>query len=77
MPYDPTSRLYRPDFQTNQNLPQWTPMGEQDDQSGQNAGSFTAFLKKKMGGTSKGAGMAGTEGKGLVGAEGGGGMESL
>lgn len=81
MGHDPYSRVFRPDFQADSSLPQWVPMGEDDqgEQAGQATGSFVDLLKKRMaggGGGSKGGAMAGAEGKAMGGGEGGG-MQSL
>ena len=82
MPYDPYRKIMTPDFQADQNLPQWQPMGESDqgEQFGQATGSFVDLLKKRMAGGgaasgSKGGAMPSMEG--MAGGGEGGGMQSL
>lgn len=75
MAYDPYRRIMTPD----QNLPEWVPMGDDDNQGeqvGKATGSFVDLLKKRMAGSggSKGGAMPGAEGKAM---DGGGGMQSL
>jgi hypothetical protein len=55
MPLDPYARIFRPDFQATQELPEWVPMGENEgaDAAGQATGSFVDMLKKRMAGGGK------------------------
>lgn len=85
-PLDPYSRVFKPDFQADANLPQWQPMGgdDQGEQIGNATGSFVDLLKKRMAGSAaKGAnadaaaGMGGMAGGAGGGPSGGGGMQSL
>lgn len=46
MGYDPVSRIYRPDFEADNALPQWVPMGGEGGTSG--ADSFVGALKARM-----------------------------
>lgn len=47
MPYDPNSKLFRPDFGTPQiSLPEWAPMG--DDSSGVQMSPLIDKLKGRM-----------------------------
>lgn len=69
MPYDPYQRIFKPDTQANQDLPDWMPMGEQEQAPDINP--FMDALKKRMSG---GGGMTkGGEGIGTMGKVGGGG----
>ncbi len=86
MALDPYSRVFKPDFQADQSLPEWVPMGDNGDQGDQIAsstGSFVDLLKKRMAGgaagSAKGSAMPGMEGKamGMGGGGAGGGMQSL
>lgn len=48
MPFDPNSRLYRPDFQANTQLPTWTPMGEESQDMGTNVGAIGGTFKDRF-----------------------------
>ena len=65
MAYDPYSRVYRPDMQTE--LPAWQDMGDgqENQQTGQNAGTVMGLLRQRIGAkpAAKGGMMGGNEGK--------------
>lgn len=88
--YDPNRKVFMPDFQADNRLPQWQPGLGGDDSEGQNAGAIGSAFKQRFmdgGGAPKGdLPMGGAEGKagmeipstaGKVGAGGGGMFKSL
>ncbi len=82
MAYDAQRKIFLPDFQADNRLPQWTPMGGEDDQGmGQDVGAIGNAFKQRLmsGANTKGAlPVAGAEGKAGGAAGGGGGaMKSL
>jgi hypothetical protein len=48
MPYDPNTRMFRPDFQADNRLPEWVPMDDGNDVQNGGGGSFVDALKKRM-----------------------------
>ena len=86
MVYDPYNRIMRPDFQSDDRLPQWVPMDDEQDSTPSFSPMMDALRNKIRGGNTKGTSILGTEGKaggtssalsGTKGGAGGGGMKSL